>query len=125
MKEFFNKIKINKEKLGSYLPDILLFVIFLFLFLHMDVVVRFFDPTAVSLSADYISIITLSLLFFFLGASVIKFTMLLQWPTLDKLLEKYFDLNLNFLTPWQKIKLSLSVYFFLFFLYILIVINLL
>lgn len=129
----FNKFKskfnfnfnFNNEKLKTYKPDILIFLISLFMFLNMDKVVRFFDPTAVSLSADYISVIPLSILFFFLAVSLIKLTMYLQWPDLDHLLEKYFNLNLQFLTPWQKIKLSVSVFFLLFFLYILIVINLL
>jgi hypothetical protein len=79
---------------------------------------RFFDPTAATYDLGIFQKVLFVIIVTFILCGFIRIVMKLQWPELDKYLGSVFNLDFSVhrnLTPYQKICVSLAVYFLLFF----------
>jgi hypothetical protein len=101
---------------NEYVP---LFIALL-LFLFSPIALRFIDPTAGTYDVGVLQVMILAVISFCVFQAVVWMTLKVNWLPLRKYFEHDFTDDFFNLTPCQKITISLSVYFFLFLLLVLL-----
>ena len=84
---------------------------------------RLFDETAAAYDAGIYQIILFAIIQMFVLHSIVRIIMRLQWPSLDNYLANLFNDDFEVhrnLTPYQKICVSLFVFFLLLFALVLL-----
>jgi hypothetical protein len=80
-------------------------------FFFSPYVLRFFDPTAGVYDAGVLQLICVAIIAFSIFQSFNWLVMRIVWPSVRSYFENHFVFDFNTLTPWQKVKASLSIYF--------------
>mgnify|MGYP001599907196 CR=1 FL=1 len=107
-------------KSWTYKGNLLLLLLGVGIYKKQESLLQKIDSNAVGASADYLSNFAFAYLGVILASTVAMFIMLVAWKALDRSLEKDFQTLYESLSPIQKIGVSLGVYFFLFFGFIIL-----
>jgi hypothetical protein len=89
-------------------------VIAVALFFLSPRVLHWVDPTAGVYDAGILQLLIVSIIAFCVFNSFNWLIMRIVWPSIRSYFENHFAFDFNELTPWQKIKTSLFIYFSLF-----------
>jgi len=108
-------------KLGTYRIDVIMFAVLVFLWYNLDVILLTMDPTAAVPSGEFLAKFLFAAFGLYFGLTVVKIGMVTYWNRLDKDLEQNFTSAYDDLTPWQKLRISLSVFFALLLVFALLV----
>lgn len=88
---------------------------------YSDNLLKWLDPTSRPYDGGVFQIILFSVIALLLLHGFIRIYLKLQWPTIDKHLDGFqFTNDFNALSPWERIKTSLSVFFGLLFALVLL-----
>ena len=96
--------------LGKY-PELLLIPAAIVLWVISIFVLRFIDPTSGVFDAGVFQIPIFSIIQFFIYVAIAWFTLGVVFGTFKKYLKIEMKSDFQFLTKWQKIKLSYAVFF--------------
>ena len=83
----------------------------LFLWLQSVTFLRWMDPTAGTYDAGIFQVYLFAIIGLFVLHGVIRILMKLIWPTSESYLDNQFTHDFKTITPWQKLKLSTSIFF--------------
>jgi hypothetical protein len=85
---------------------------------------RLMDPTAATYDAGIFQNALYAVIVLLAFHAVVRAIMKMQWGTLDKHLDKYFETAFYKITPWERLKISLFVFFSLLFALVLLTLSL-
>jgi hypothetical protein len=86
-------------------------IIAVVLFFLSPRVLHWVDPTAGVYDAGILQLLNVAIIAFCVFNSFNWLTMRIVWPSVRSYFENHFVFDFNELTPWQKIKTSLFIYF--------------
>lgn len=98
------------KRFRNHHEELTLLIAFLLFFLSPPFF-RLFDPTAGSYDAGVLQLIILAIVALCVFQSFTWLVMRIVWPSIRAYLENDFVFDFNTLQPWQKITVSLFVYF--------------
>ncbi len=83
----------------------------LILWIHSAVFLRWIDPTAGMYDAGVFQVYLFAIIGIFILHGIVRILMKLIWPTSEQYLDHHFREDFKTITPWQKLKLSTSIFF--------------
>ena len=92
----------------------------LLLWFNSPILLRMLDPTAGIYDAGVFQIYLFAIIGLYILHGVVRILMKLIWPASDHYLDKQFAQDFQLIAPWQKLKLSVSVFFALLFALVLL-----
>lgn len=115
------RVKEIGKEFTSYLPDVLIFLLLIYLWKNTEVLLQtYIDKTSAVPAGDYLSAFVFALFGVALAHVVVKILMLISWRPYNKTLEKEMEERFEQLTPWGKIQASLFVYLLYFISFIIL-----
>jgi hypothetical protein len=115
-KPFFRKVR-SFAKVWREFSSIL---VGLLLWFNSPILLRMLDPTAGTYDAGVFQIYLFAVIGLYILHGVVRILMKLIWPTSDHYLDNQFAHDFQLIAPWQKLKLSVSIFFALLFALVLL-----
>lgn len=109
------------RKLRTYTWDIVILVVNLILWTHMDQILLRLDPTSAVPSGEFLAKFLFAAFGLGLAHVSAKIFMATGWRILDRSLEAHFAKHFNSLERWQQIRVSLLVFCLYFVAFVLLV----
>ncbi|WP_010182645.1 hypothetical protein [Aquimarina agarilytica] len=114
IKKWKAQLKAVFKPLGAYFKvwrEFSSLAVGLFLWLQSATFLRWIDPTAGTYDAGIFQVYLFAIIGLFILHGVIRILMKLIWPTSENYLDNQFTHDFKTITPWQKLKLSTSIFF--------------
>jgi hypothetical protein len=115
MKQFIQNKLLPRLRWGwNYLKvwrELFSLAVGLLLWMKSSVLLHWLDPTAGTYDAGIFQIYLFAIIGLFVLHGVVRILMKLIWPTVDNYLDHHFKADFQTLSPWQKLKLSSSIFF--------------
>lgn len=116
MKDLLGNFFAWLKKQNEYLPMIIAVLVFYV----SPYVLRAIDPTAGTYDVGVLQVIILTIIMFCVFQSVVWMALKVNWLSIRCYFEDRFSTDFKTLQPWQKIVISLCVYFSLLFALVLL-----
>ena len=111
--EWFKNTKIIKPLCGYFKVwrELSSLAVGLILWMYSAVFLRWIDPTAGTYDAGIFQVYLFAIIGIFILHGIVRILMKLIWPTSEDYLDNHFRNDFKTITPWQKLKLSTSIFF--------------
>jgi hypothetical protein len=90
------------------------------LWINSSTLLRWMDPTAGTYDSGVFQIYLFAVIGLYILHGVVRILMKLIWPTSDHYLDHQFAHDFQLIAPWQKLKLSVFIFFALLFALVLL-----
>jgi len=113
-KQSLEKLKELLGKINPYIKtwrEFSSLAVGLFLWIQSATFLRWMDPTAGTYDAGIFQVYLFAIIGLFVMHGVVRILMKLIWPTSETYLDHQFMNDFKTITPWQKLKLSTSIFF--------------
>ena len=113
-KRFQGRLVLRLKWLWNYLKvwrELFSLVVGLLLWVKSGILLRYLDPTAGTYDAGVFQVYLFAIIGLFVLHGIVRILMKLIWPSMDDYLDHEFTQDFQTLSPWQKLKLSSSIFF--------------
>ena len=113
-KRFQGRLVLRLKWLWNYLKvwrELFSLAVGLLLWVKSGILLRYLDPTAGTYDAGIFQVYLFAIIGLFVLHGIVRILMKLIWPSMDNYLDHEFKQDFQTLSPWQKLKLSSSIFF--------------